>query len=396
MATIFFATNRAVQYETSKSGRNFGDEISDSKERDVDEHRYQAGGPQCFRVGKVEVTLNGDPYEEKKDEKVWEVGECTLYPEKLDVDDAADVKLGSASMFEDLRARLKNDACDVIIFLHGFASSFQSAARRAAQLQHLYGADGRDAIVVMFSWPSDGKVFPSFNYFSDRHDAAASGLAMARALDRLTTFLTELRRADYAEIMAARRRGEVPDAAALRQCFRKLHLVAHSMGNWALRHALLSYADINNGQIPRILDQAFLMAADEDADAMDDPAKLKHLLELSNRIHIYHARDDVALEVSSSTKSNPSRLGAHGPDDLDRLHERVVAIDCSRVSDTVISHGHHQYYRLRREVVHDVIATLKGEPEDDRPGRVTKRPGRSWRIVDMDNKAPKARRARSK
>ena len=49
----------------------------------------------------------------------------------------------------------------------------------------------------------------------DRDDAAASGIAMARFMMRLLDFLTD--------------KG---------QCEQRIHLVAHSMGNWALRHAV--------------------------------------------------------------------------------------------------------------------------------------------------------------
>ncbi len=386
MATIYFATNRAVKFESSKTARNFGDEAAKPKPREADDPRFPAGGPQIFRVGKVQVDLvGGDPFS-VQDEKVWKVGQCDLYPEELKPDDPADVKLGSASMFDELRRHLKDNTSDVIILIHGFASTFQSAARRAAQLQTLYGADGKDAMVVMFSWPSDGQVFPSARYFSDRHDAAASGLAMARALSRLVAFLRDVRKQDLAVIEQAKLRGEVPTAKQLKQCERKLHLVAHSMGNWALRHAVLNFAEEQQGRLPRIFDQVFLMAADEDADALGDDGKLKKLLELANRIHVYHAWDDSALETSSATKGNPSRLGAQGPENLDSLNERIVTVNCSWVSDTIPEHGNHQYYRLRREVVRDVVATLKGEPEDDRPGRKTVKPGRSWRIVSKNNK----------
>jgi esterase/lipase superfamily enzyme len=367
MAEIFFATNRYVKYETSRNANNFGD-------------RFNAQGPQCFRVGSVAVALKGDPYTPDDDADVWEVGRCELYPEKLDDRRKSGAQLGSAAMFEDLRRKLKDQDRDVIVFIHGFANDFPNTARRAAALERLYGAEGRQALCVMFSWPSDGVVFPSWKYVSDRDDAEASGLAMGRALKRLVEFLEQLRKDDQAKILAARRRGEVPDADALRACRRKLHLVAHSMGNWALRHALQKFVQENAGQVPRVLDHVFLMAADEDADALGDPRKLADLTRLANQVHVYHAKDDVALEVSDKTKGNPDRLGADGPLNLDRLPERVTAVDCSDVSDTILSHGRHQYYRLRREVVEDVVATLKGEPLDDRPGRIALRPGRSWRL----------------
>ncbi len=365
MAEIFFATNRDVKYETSKNSNNFGT-------------RFNEGGPQMFRLGRTEVELKGDPL----DDDAWEVGRTDLYSETLNSRQKGGAKLGSAAMFADLRQILKEKNRDVIIYIHGFANDFQNTAKRTAALEHLYGDSGKSAIVVAFSWPSNGKVFGSYNYHSDRDDASLSGVAMARTLMKLVEFLQHLRAEDRQVIIDAQREGRVPDEEELKQCNRSIHIVAHSMGNWALRHAVNRFAELNEGRIPRIVDHCFLMAADDDADSLREEHKLAKLLKLANYVHVYHARDDRALEVSDSTKGNPNRMGAHGPENLDLLDERVIAIDCQDVSGTSISHGRHQYYRLRKEVITDVVATLAGVPQDGRKNRVATRPGRSWRILD--------------
>jgi esterase/lipase superfamily enzyme len=366
MTRIYFATNRNVKFETSKNGRNFGE-------------RFHQDGPQMFRVGKVEVTLSGaDPL----DDDAWDVGRCELYSEDLNSHRAGGAKLGSKALFEDLRERLKDENTDIIVYLHGFANDFPNTARRAAALQHLYGDKGKTAIVVAFSWPSNGTVVGSYNYHSDRDDASLSGVAMARTLSRLVSFLADMRDKDRETLIEAAREGRVATEDELRQCNRSIHLVAHSMGNWALRHAINRFAEMSEGRVPRIIDHAFLMAADEDSDALGQEHKLGKLLRLANFIHVYHSKDDRALQVSDTTKGNPRRLGAHGPERLDQLDERVLAVDCSRVDWTELSHGRHQYYRLRKEVISDVVATLKGLPQDGRANRHEIRPGRSWRLLD--------------
>lgn len=366
MVRIFFASNRDVKHESSKSGNLFGD-------------RFNSDGPQIFRVGHADVDLKGrDP---KKDD-AWSVSASQLYPETLDNKAAGgtNFKLGSAAMFEDLRKELKRDDKDVIVFLHGFANSFQNSLHRAAALQSLYATAQQDVIVVLFSWPSNGRVQPAWNYFSDREDAEASGIAMGRALARLGTFLEELRAADRKVILAAQQEGEVPEPSDLKQCVRRLHILAHSMGNWALRHAVRKFVELNGGRTPRIFDAAFLMAADEDRDALEVPQKLKALEILANRVFVYHAANDVALTISDRTKGMPARLGSDGPRNFDAVSERVMAIDCRDVSKTTIPHGRHQYYRLRDEVIEDVRLTLADAPQDGRTGRATLRPGQSWRL----------------
>ena len=278
---------------------------------------------------------------------------------------------------------LKKQDRDVIVYLHGFANSFQNSVARAAALQQLYASAEQDVLVVLFSWPSNGVVQPAWSYFSDREDAEASGLAMGRALKRLVEFLMEMREADHATLLAARKQGEVPSPGELEQCTRRLHVLAHSMGAWALRHAIAKFVDLYRGQPPRIFDCAFLMAADEDRDALQHAQKLKPLEQLANRVFVYHAANDVALTISDKTKGNADRLGADGPQNLDHVSERVFAIDCKAISTTTIAQGRHQYFRLRREAIADVQATLADKPQEGRVGREAIRPGRSWRLVPI-------------
>jgi esterase/lipase superfamily enzyme len=157
------------------------------------------------------------------------------------------------------------------------------------------------------------------------------------------------------------------------------------MGNWALRHAIQKYVNLNDRRLPRVFDCAFLMAADEDNDAMHQPQKLKPLEQLANRVFVYHARDDIALTISDVTKTNPDRLGSDGPQNLDLVGNRVFTINCVQVSGTGLRDGNHQYYRGRIEVIEDVRATLADVPQAGRKGRKDLRPGRSWELIKAGN-----------
>lgn len=381
MAEIYFASNRELLV-----GDRPGEVVAPASE--IFGGRFNAAGPQCFRVGVAEARLKGT---DARDDDAWSVGKVRIFAETLDATapESAGQKLGSGKMFEELRAKLKEDDLDVIVYLHGFANSFENSVVRAAALQSLYSSTKQKVMVVLFSWPSDGQVAPAWNYFSDRDDAEASGLAMGRALKRLVEFLEEMRKVDRETILAAQRLGEVPDRDALRQCTRRLHILAHSMGNWALRHALRKFIELNEGRTPRVFDCAFLMAADEDHDALQEPLKLKALDQVANQVFVYHANNDVALTISDRTKGMADRLGSDGPQNLDRVSERVFAIDCREISETALSHGRHQYYRLRPEAIADVQATLAGLTQADRKGRETIRPGRSWRLKPAAARKPR-------
>ena len=370
MPDIYFATNREVLKETSRSAK-LG-------------KRFNVEGPQFFRVGRAQLELKGkDP---KKDDR-WRFKSARLYKEDMDPDDGV-VQRGSQDLFEDLRKLLRDHCQDVLIYLHGYANDFDDSMIRAAALQEIYhqgkGDDEiRDPLVFAFGWPSNGNVLPRSEYFSDRHDAQMSGIAMARSLLALIDFMLKLREQDRDTIRKARNQGEVPADDSLDQCQRRIHLMAHSMGNFALRHAVLAFAnELARRPLPRLFDNVFLMAADEDADAFASEQKLGLLTELANAIHVYHSEDDRALKISDLTKGNPERLGADGPKDLDQLSPRIFAVDCKKVDDTIIEHGRHQYYRLRDEVIDDVKELLKGTPPDQIAARQVIRPGRSWRLPD--------------
>jgi esterase/lipase superfamily enzyme len=138
------------------------------------------------------------------------------------------------------------------------------------------------------------------------------------------------------------------------------------MGNYVLRHALQSFArDFRPGGMPRIFENIFLMAADEDDDAFEHPHKFGRLPEIAASVHVYFTPLDTALTISDITKGNPDRLGSAGPRTLSDLPRKVVLVDCSLVADCPgLSDGLHQYYRSRAEVVADVQAVLSGTAPD--------------------------------
>lgn len=365
---IYFATNRDVTRETARTA-----ELGE---------RFHPDGPQFFRVGVAQVEQTGpDP----TDDDAFAVRSRRLYSEKGKK--PGEVVRGSQDLFEDLRKKLKDEQQDVLVYLHGYANSFDSSIARAAALQVLYdhGGPGKgpDPLVFVFSWPSNGKVFPAVEYFSDRDDAEMSGLAMARTLVALIDFMVRLFEEDRGVIREARLEGRVPAAEDLARCGQRLHLLAHSMGAWALRHAVLAlFRYLGRRPLPRLFKNALLVAADEDADALGDEAKLGLLFELAQTVHVYHSADDRALHFSDATKFNPNRLGTDGPSNLADLPPRVFTVDCGLVDETLLEHGQHQYYRIREEVIADIKAILAGTPPDaiDPTRRHVIRPGRSWRL----------------
>jgi esterase/lipase superfamily enzyme len=367
MYDVYFATNR--DFSGPLDNPQFGERFNDA-------------GPQYFRVGHAKVERRGDDDYKYRSAQVE--------------DEALNANiLGSRSLFNDLQHTMRTTKQDVVLFIHGFASSFESSLERAAQLTHEYritpqtelsgGTLGPYAPVVFgFLWPSNGRVFPRYEYHSDRDDAQASGVAMARALLRLLQYLKALKDEEkrrQREMTLATDDEFLPDTDQL-ICNQRIHLVAHSMGNWALHHAVTRLAEeLRMEPLPRIFEHVLLMAADDDDDTFEHPLKLGLLPGMAKFVHVYHSRSDRVLDVSDLTKGNPNRLGEVGPRNMEAISDRIYAIDCAAVDFTRPGHGNHQYYRLRDEVIEDVRQVLSGKPFDAIDGRVRTARSRSYRIL---------------
>lgn len=261
---------------------------------------------------------------------------------------------GSAAIYTNVKKKMRDQSRSTLIMIHGYATSFAQAIMGAAKTKKAYGQANLN--VFMFSWPSDGKNFPPQAYADDRHDAKTSGLAFARGIMKLIDFLSE---------------GD--------PCGQKVHLLSHSMGNYVLRHAVQAMIQQTNGSLPRIFENIFSMAADEDYDAFDpmpgkDGAKepkWERLPELARQVHVYFNNHDHALNVSSSPigKGNPDRMGSDGPAKPMNLPSKVTLIDVSNTDRFLLDAIGHGYYDSQEKVVADVLQVIAGAEARKIPGR---------------------------
>lgn len=340
MVTVYFATNRNL--EGTKSRPKFGT-------------TFNVHGPHAVRFGRAEV--------EGKRVKIEVVDET------IATRDDAERVLGSKEVFRQVMRKMAKHSRDTLVYIHGFGFSFSEAVQLGAELKKAYAGQGPINVFV-FSWPGDGRMVPFMSYYSDRSDARNSGMAMARTFLFLRDFL--------------RQQGEGDGQF----CARRLHLLAHSMGNYALRHGLQGIRAELNDKIPRFFDNIILAAADEDDDAFEHDHKFRKLPLLCRRVHIYYSPDDRALLLSDKTKRNPDRLGSDGPRLIDDLPRKVALIDCRDV-DNSSEEGWpdiqvHQYYRLRPEVIKDITEVIAGTPPEVIANRAYNPATRSYRILPVE------------
>jgi len=342
MTTIYFATNRnpIPQRRPRDFGPGFGPDGLDN-----------------VRFGVADVP--GDSV----DDITFEV-----FDESLDTKAPEGQKLGSKALFSHLQAKMGKHERDTMFYVHGYDFTFKEALLRTAELKRWFGQ--RPMNWLVFTWPSDGEKIPFKSYRNDRKDAAASGLAIARGILKAADFVRTVRRPMV-------RPGQPRE---LDLCEQRVHLMAHSMGNFALMNAVQAMRTFVGNELPRLFDEVLLMAADADNDALEKDDRLALLERLGRRVSTYYNAQDLALVVSDWTKMNPDRLGATGPRRAETLPPKFSQLNCSVIIDHEEDPTGHQYYRNNPRVRADIFELLDGTEDEDIAGRTYRRDRNYYRL----------------
>ena len=307
---IFYATNRKPSNEP---------EVFYSGERAYGDNAIKYGAckvaiPKNHKKGSIERPLLGLRIFKDPKEHVY-------------ISEVRELERGK--FFATMNQHLEENASDddmsrhTVVFVHGFNVKFYDAVLRTAQLAHDYGFEG---VPVLFSWPSDGQLV---GYASDREDATWS-------VQYLENFLLELKE---------------------KSLTKKIHLIAHSMGNQVLLGALHQLKLKNADEL---FESVILAAPDYDSELFRDQVG-PGILSLAKNWTIYTSENDAALEISSKVNS-VQRLGSP----VTQI-DGVDIIDASNVEVTPWSVPEfHSYYASKQPVIDDMVATLQGVGPDKR------------------------------
>lgn len=330
--TAYFATNR------NRTGDDYGQD-------------FYLGDPKLFRVGTVDI-------DKKKGN--WQAGKIKTFDEESQPA-AANARasqewtvLGSSKSFDQIRqAGAQEHGSDVLVFLHGAANDFRDAAETLALMAERYSTPKSPVCPFFFTYPANGSSDP-FNYFADRDDASLSGHAIARSFGRLINYV-------------AKRKLE-------NRCRQRIHLVAHSLGNFALRKAVETIFTNPAYRRVRMFSSVILAAADDDEDTLDNPDKMRSLTRLTDQIVVYFDTTDKLLRLSDAVHRD--RLGQKGPNPFPgHLVNgcRISVVDCENVNfDIDDDPQRHRHFLRSKAVVKDIRSVLRGEVPEGRtqiPGR---------------------------
>jgi esterase/lipase superfamily enzyme len=194
---------------------------------------------------------------------------------------------------------------DILLYVHGFNTSYDEARFRLAQITE----DGRfGGVAVLYTWPAAGSLL---DYGAARENATTARDALTKLIQRLA---------------------ELPDAG-------RVHILAHSMGAWLAMEALRENAIAGSPDLNGKLGDVMLAAPDIDLNVFR-----QQLARLDpSHVFVLVASNDRALSISRTLAGDRPRLGGldpNTPKDRAALDELgVKAYDLSKESTGLIGHG---------------------------------------------------------
>jgi esterase/lipase superfamily enzyme len=228
-----------------------------------------------------------------------------------------------ARFFDEVRRLAhRTDEQDALVFVHGYNVAFDDAARRAAQLTYDLGFKGPS---VVFSWPSQGTLA---GYNRDARNVELSADALRSVLSDLS------------------HQGNV----------KRIHLIAHSMGNRAVVGALSKLGH----DVP--VRQIALIAPDIDAQLFRRLAR--EFPSTVGPITLYASSRDAAL-IAAATFAGYPRAGQGGQDIV--VTPGIETVDASAVDTSLTGLG-HAYYADASQMLSDVFSFFQGNPAPKRFG----------------------------
>ena len=264
---------------------------------------------------------------------------------------------------------------EVVLFVHGYHSSFESAALTMGELCHFLG---REFVCGIFTWPAGGQRGILFGYDVDRE---SSEYAVEDLLKTIRII------------------GRTPGVE-------RIHLIAHSRGTDTLASALAELS-VEAYSLQSSLDREFhignvvLVAPDLDADValtkifkvFSDPdlpfgAKTDPGAVIPPspglRVSLYVSPDDKALATASWLSGSIARLGrivatAFSADQIEAI-ALLRAVDIIEVRGATDFFGHN-YFVSNPQVSADIVALIRYGLGPNEPGRPLEQvAGTFWRV----------------
>lgn len=264
---------------------------------------------------------------------------------------------------------------EVVLFVHGYNSSFESAALTMGELCHFLG---RNFVCGIFTWPAGGHRGILFGYDVDRESAEY-------AVEDLLKVIRIVGRTPGVERvhLIAHSRGTDTLATALAQLSAEAYMLRSSPDReFHIANVVLAAPDLD-GDVA--ITKIFKVFSDPDLP-FGEKAEPGALVPPAPglRVTLYVSPDDKALATASWLFGSIARLGridatAFSADQIEAI-ALLRAVDIIEVRGTTDFFG-HSYFKSNPQVSGDIIALLRyglKPNEAGRPLEEVKRP--FWRI----------------
>lgn len=264
---------------------------------------------------------------------------------------------------------------DVVLFVHGYANTFEDAAFSMADLCHFLG---REFVCAIFSWPAGGTRGLLAGYNVDRE----SGEFAVQHLKETIRLIAQVPGVERVHLMAHSRGTDVL-SSALRELNIEAYITGGSLtGRFKLKNVVLLAPDIDADVAAA---KVFGVVSDPDLPFGAAPQPRKVFPSPGFRITLYMSAGDKALTLSQVLYGSLIRLGRANLATLTK-EEREKSARLAYVADFIevkATGGFlgHSYYTSDTKVSADLVALIRYGLSPGDPGRPLQEIERPfWRI----------------
>jgi esterase/lipase superfamily enzyme len=275
---------------------------------------------------------------------------------------------------------------EVVLFVHGYHTTFEQAALTMGELCHFLG---RDFVCAIFTWPAGGR-HGVFGYASDRESSEY-------AVEDLVKTLRIIGRTPGVERVhvIAHSRGTDTVMSALAALGAEAYGLRSSPGReFHIGHIVLVAPDLD-GDVA--VSKIFKVFSDPDLPFGGAPEPGALIPASPNlKLTLYVSPDDKALAAAGWLMGSIARLGRVDPTML--TAEQIEAIASLGAVDVVRVRGRtdffgHGYLASNPMVSADIVAMLRYRLRPDEPGRSLEHVTGSFWQVATSKRRPRSREA---
>lgn len=243
-------------------------------------------------------------------------------------------EIGSLNLLQKVKEANYNQ---ILLYIHGYSNLPDRIFDAVEEFQSLCDQEQQNEVLVIpLIWPCTNENSLVLSYWTDQDTADRSGDSYSRALQKFLDW----------SALPANNLDEDP-------CLKRINVLAHSMGNRVYREALLKWNEtVLSDGVPMIFRNSFMVAADVVNETLEPGQKGEHICHASRNVLVYYAADDRALQtskVANLRRVASKRLGHKGPENMNRVHSNVFALDCDGVNSDYDPRYGHTYFRSGEE-----------------------------------------------